>query len=427
MVVVSAAVTSMVAIAFLVPLFVLVSDLAHDRAVNRAERDAEAVARVLAVLGPRVGVEESVADFGEELARDGISVIVGDQTVLGPPPSESEDLTLAQGGTAFRDDDLADGVAVYVPVPRTEGPAVVVRAFVPADDLEEGVTRSWLTLGGLGLVLTVIAVFVADRLGRSVVRPVRSLSTSTALLGDGDLTARVTPEGPDEIREVGIQFNRLAERITMLLQHEREQAADLSHRLRTPLTSVRLDIEALPEGLERERLLDDLAELERMVTFVIEEARRPIRSQGATTDLARVLRDRVGFWRPLAEDQGRTMTTHIHEFPLPIHVSELDCAAMIDAILGNVFSHTTEGVPVDVGLARLGDTAILRVDDGGAGFPDAGVVERGRSEGSSTGLGLDIAKRTAASAGGSLAVTASRRLGGASVEIRLPLSEHILD
>lgn len=423
MVVLSAAVTSMVAIAFLVPLFVLVSDLAYDRAVNRAERDAEGVARVLAVLVPRVGIDDAVADFEDEFSTAGISIVVGDRTVFGEPPSESEDLTLALGGTAFRDDDVPGGVAVYVPVPRTEGPGVVVRAFVSDDVLGEGVPGSWLTLGGLGLVLTLIAVFVADRLGRSVVRPVRSLSSSAAKLGEGDLSVRVAPQGPDELREVALQFNRLAERITALLQHEREQSADLSHRLRTPLTAVRLDIEALAESDDKERLLDDLAELERMVSFVIEEARRPIRTQAAVSDLSELVADRIGFWGPLAEDQGRRVVSHLHEFPLPVRFAREDGEAMVDAVLGNVFSHTDEGVPIDVALARLANTAILRVEDAGPGFPDPDVVERGRSGGESTGLGLDIARRTAESAGGTMVISKGARLGGAVVELRIPLAE----
>jgi methyl-accepting chemotaxis protein len=225
MVVVSAAVTSMVAIAFLVPLFFLVSDLAYDRAVNRAERDAEAIARVLAVLVPSIGIDAAVVDFAEQLSLGETSILVGEETLLGPTPVDDEDWTLALGGTAFRD-EVAGGVVIYVPVPRTEGPGVVVRSFVDAETLSLGVTSSWLTLGGLGLGLTVLAVFFADRLGRSVVRAVRSLSSSTVALGEGDHSARVRPDGPDEVREVGNQIKRLAERKTMLLQRERENAAD---------------------------------------------------------------------------------------------------------------------------------------------------------------------------------------------------------
>jgi signal transduction histidine kinase len=424
MVVMAAAVTSMVAIAFLVPLFILVSDLAFDRAVNRAEQEAESVARSLAVLVPMIGVDDAVDEFGADLQPTGLSILVGDGTVLGPEPGPEEDWRLALGGTAFRA-SLDEGVAIYVPVPRIEGPGVVVRSYVEQDALNDGVIRSWVTLGTLGLILTAIAVFFADRMGRSIVRPVRSLSEFSTLLGEGDLSARVSPEGPEEVREVGVQFNRLAERIAMLLQREREQAADMSHRLRTPLTTVRLDIEALPEGDAKERLLDDLAELERTVTFVIEEARRPIRSQTAVSDLSEIVTDRIGFWRPLAEDQGRKVVTRIHEFPLPVRFDRRDGEAMVDAILGNVFSHTDEGTAFELALARIADMVILRIEDAGEGFPDDDVLERGRSGASSTGLGLDIARRTVESAGGALTVARSDTLGGARIELRIPIAEGV--
>lgn len=71
-------------------------------------------------------------------------------------------------------------------------------------------------------------------------------------------------------------------------------------------------------------------------------------------------------------------------------------------------------------LADGADGMILAVEDGGPGFPDAGVVERGRSEGRSTGLGLDIVAGTARAAGGEVKLGASRRLGGAMVVVSLP-------
>lgn len=419
----SAAVTSMVAVAFLAPLFLLVTDLASDRAVSRAERDAEAAARLLALSIPALGVERAAREIGSDpfLATD-LTIMAGDRTLLGRPPETGEDIELALNGTAFRDESLDGGTAVYVPVPRLEEPPVVVRAFVPDALLNRGVAASWLTLGALGLVLVSIAVFVADRLGRSLVGPVRSLSESTARLGEGDLAVRVVPDGPAEVREVGHQFNRLAERITNLLQLEREQAADLSHRLRTPLTAVRLDVEALPPGTAKERLLDDLAELERTVSYVIEEARRPTRSSSGAIDIGPLLEERVAFWGALAEEQDRPVTSVFSDGPMPVRMGAADAEAMIDAVIGNVFAHTDEGTGLAVSLMREDGSAVLRVEDDGAGFPDEGVVERGRSEGSSTGLGLDIARRTALTAGGSLGIGRSRILGGASVEIRLPVA-----
>ena len=122
-------------------------------------------------------------------------------------------------------------------------------------------TRTWLVLAGLGIVLLLLALGVADRLARSMTRPVTDLAATAHRLGSGDLDARATPAALPEVREVATAVNRLAGRIGELLAAEREGAADLAHRLRTPLTALRLDVEALPAA-DRERLLDDVDALE---------------------------------------------------------------------------------------------------------------------------------------------------------------------
>ena len=68
------------------------------------------------------------------------------------------------------------------------------------------------------------------------------------------------------------------------------------------------------------------------------------------------------------------------------------------------------------------DDVLLAIEDGGQGLPDLGVLERGRSHGSSSGLGLDIARRSTEAAGGDFRVGTSRKLGGALIAIRLPLT-----
>lgn len=424
LVLVSAAVTAMVAVAFLAPLFLLVRDLVHDRAVSRAERDVEEVARVLALLSPDRSLEEAVAIIGDDpffTAQISIVTEEGD-VLLGPDLGESEDLGPALGpdGESFLNAEIPGGEAVYTPVPLADGPTVVVRGFVPDEVLTDGVVRSWVVLGALGVLLTAIAIVVADRLGRSIVRPVLGLSEATVRLGDGDLSVRVLPDGPEEINEAGAQFNRLAERITSLLQSEREQAADLSHRLRTPLTAVRLDAEALPEGEDKERLLDDLAELERMVSHVIEEARRPMRTGTESVDLNAVVTDRVEFWRPLADEQRRPITIERVDEPLVTRLDHRDAEALIDAALGNIFAHTEEGVAIHIALGSTRGRVILRIEDAGPGFPEMEVLERGTSGGGSTGLGLDIIRRTAELAGGRLDIGKGRTLPGAALVLSLP-------
>jgi signal transduction histidine kinase len=257
-------------------------------------------------------------------------------------------------------------------------------------------------LGGLGLTLLAVALLVADRLARTLTRPISELATTAHRLGTGDLTARVRPDGPREVRDVGLAVNRLADRIGELLAAEREAAADLAHRLRTPLTALRLDAEALT-GPGRDRVLDDVEALRRGVDEVIAEARRPVREGlRAACDARAVVLERVRFWSVLAEEEGRAVAVELPPGPAPVRLAEADLGAAVDALLGNVFAHTPEGTPFRVSVRPRPDGGTdVEVADAGPGLGEH-TPERGHSGGGSTGLGLDIARRTAEAGGGGL-------------------------
>jgi signal transduction histidine kinase len=391
-----AATTSIVLLAFLLPAAFLVTQVAEARAVDSAQAQ-------LQFLLPSVGLdarEEVATQLGGLGGGTQVGVRWTDGTWLGARGST----VTAPDSPVVRESD--DGRRLIQPVRRGDGTAVV-EVFVPRELLRAGVTRTWAVLGGLGLVLLVLALVIADRLARSLTRPVDDLAATAHRLGSGDLSARATPDGPPEVREVGEALNRLAGRIGELLVAEREAAADLAHRLRTPLTALRLDAEGLPRA-ERDRILDDVDALNRTVDAVIAEARRPVREGlGTGSDAAAVVTDRVAFWSALAEDEGRAVRFDRPPGPLPVRVSADDLAAALDALLGNVFAHTPDGTGMSVDVrARTGGGALVAVADAGPGL-DAASIERGRSGRGSTGLGLDIARRTAEASGGRMQVTAS--------------------
>ncbi len=422
----TAGVTSMVVIAFLVPLGIMVSALAFDRAVTRAERDAESVARLVAVIGPSTSSDAVVGAIGEpRLVELGATLIFPDGRVAGLEVPQGEDLEAARSGTAFRS-SVPDGEAVYVPVARADGELTVVRVVAPSEELTRGVWRSWLILGGLGIVLVGLSILAADRFGRSIVRPVRELSDAAARLKAGDFSARVVPGGPPEIEEVGAEFNLLAEQVEHLLREERETAADLAHRLRTPLTAAKLDAEALPPGRATDRIVDDLDDLERTANFIIGEGRRPVRTEvDPGCNLTEVVEDRARYWSALSDEQGRSFAVSVSVGGKSgwVDVPRVDAAAMIDALLENVFAHTDERAPLAVRLAAAeNDGLILEVEDGGAGIDQPDAVERGASTVDSTGLGLDIVRRIAEASGGTLDLADPGDLGGARVVVRLPQS-----
>ncbi len=418
----AAAITAMVVLAFLVPLFILVSDLARDRAISAAERDAESLARVISVLTVEQDLERAVGTVGEDRIAivDG-SLIFPDGKVVGLDVPPNEDLSLALGGSSFIA-PVDGGQAVYIPVIMSDGTTAVVRVFISDDALTAGVAQSRIVLGILGAALVVIAALVSDRLGRSMVQPVNELSVVASKMGHGDLSVRVEPAGPPEVEEVGIELNRLAERITRLLQDERESAADIAHRLRTPLTAARLSVDGLEDGHHKERLIADLDELQRTTDFIIRDARRPVRRESEEgCDISVVVAGRVDFWLPLAEEQGRTVNVVVAEGAAPVSVPQGDAEAMIDALLENALSHTPEGTGMKVEVSFDGDDVVISVEDAGQGFVDGSVIDRGASSADSTGLGLDIVRRTVEGSEGLLSIGRSRELGGAGIIIRLPL------
>jgi signal transduction histidine kinase len=362
-----AATTSIVLLAFLLPAASLVARVAEARALDTAQAQ-------LQFLLPSVGLDgqdQVAANLGGlaggtevgVLWTDGTTWLGARGTTTSPPESP-----------VTRNSD--DGRRLIQPVDRPGGTAVI-EVFVPRELLRAGVTRTWVVLVGLGVVLLVLALLIADRLARSLTRPVTDLAATAHRLGSGDLSARATPDGPPEVREVGDALNRLAGRIGELLVAEREAAADLAHRLRTPLTALRLDADALPPA-DRERILDDVNALNRTVDAVIAEARRPVREGlGTGCDAATVVADRVAFWSALAEDEGRPVRFVRPEGPLPVRVSADDLAAALDALLGNVFAHTPDGTGMSVDVRpRDGGGAVVTVADDGPGLEPASV-ERG--------------------------------------------------
>lgn len=413
----STAATALVVIAFLLPMLYLVRSTTHARAEAAATVDAQSIAAQIGIVdeGP---LKLSVDGLNLNSDRRTTVFLPGKQ--LGAPAARDSDVIEAELREEAFTAVESGGWAVLVPVKLADGSKAVVRTFVSAEALNRGVAAAWRELVLLGAGLLLLAGLVAALLGRSLVQPLLAVAGTANTLRRGDLTARATPAGPPEVRLIAEALNRLADRISELVQAERESAADLSHRLRTPLTALRLDAEALPKSEDAERLVSDVDALERMVTHIINQARRPC-SHGEA-DLAAVARERVAFWSALAEEQGRTVRTEVPGGPLLVPVPPDVLIAAVDALLGNVFAHTAAGTGFAV-VVRAAPVPTLVVEDAGPGIADPDLLDRGRSAGQSTGLGLDIVRRTAEDAGGRLELLTSGPSGLRAVVSLGPVPE----
>jgi len=353
--------------------------------------------------------------------------------------ASAEEVRTAADTSTIRETGVDGGLIRLEPV-TVGGKTSVIEVFVSSADLNGDSTTDWLLLFGIALALVGGSVFVVDRLARGAVSSARNLVQAALKVGDGDLGVRIQPSGPRELAEAGYAFNRMADRLVTARTDEREFVADLSHRLRTPLTALRLDAEALdPDDtqvgmfdqaeLDRRRgirrIRKAITTLEGEVNDLITTTRQAVADKvpeepaDGLCDVSEVVRERMRFWSALATDQNRQYRVIGAATRIPVPVARPELAAALDAVLGNVFRYTPQGTAFEVGISRRDGWVAVRVDDAGPGIPDPEkAMQRGQSNQGSTGLGLDIVRRAAQSAGGSVSLDRAA-MGGTSVVMLL--------
>jgi signal transduction histidine kinase len=423
----------MVALAFLIPLGLVVQQLARERALAEAERQTAVVVAVLTVTTDPLAVERAIATTGgPAVDRVAVHNLGGDGERVGDSHARNEDIALAAGQASPVVANVPGGLSYLEPVDVGSGRTAVVEVYIPDSELSHGVQGAWWALSAVALGLVIASVWVGDRLAAKVVGSARQLAGAASALGEGQLDVRVNPSGPRELAEAGFAFNVMADRIVALLSNERELVADLSHRLRTPLTALRLDAETLDDSQDAERIRTAIANLEVEIDKLIRAARTPTATaaidapEAQQCDASEVVRDRMTFWSAVAGDQERECQSIGVNSPAPVTVPRSELAAALDALIGNVIRYTPQGVPFEVAVSRRDDGYVaVRVEDGGPGIPDPDrALRRGQSDQGSTGLGLDIVRRVAVAGRGAVNIGRGA-LGGASVVILLADAEPI--
>jgi signal transduction histidine kinase len=408
------ATTGLVLVVFVIPLGLIVQRFAAQTGSAEATTRAESLVAVVA-SADRGALRAAVEQLNAGQATP-VTVFLPDGTQVGAPAPRTTAVLLAEHGRSVTI-ATGDGHEIALAVVGLSGGTAVVHTVVTNAQLTRGVGRAWLVLGLLALALLLVAVYVADRLARSMVRSIADVAQVSGQLAAGTLEARAVVSGPPEVQAVSAALNQLAGRIQDLIHQAREEVADLSHRLRTPLAALRMEVDMMVTGAaaadQAQRVAARVDGLERAVTALIRDARRRGDQSPHWCDATEVVRERVAFWSALADDEARQVTVELAAAGLPVRVPAAELSACLDALLGNVFTHTPPGTPFAVTLERLDGGARLRVVDRGTGFEGGGfegsvdAVRRGASGAGSTGLGLDIARRVAHTSGGSFHVDSS--------------------
>jgi signal transduction histidine kinase len=315
-------------------------------------------------------------------------------------------LTEGRVDSRRRFSETAGGDLLLVTVPVVDGGEVVgaVRVSSSRESVVDRVHRNWLRLGAIGLAVVAGAFVLAWILAATVSRPLSRLRDTAGELGGGDLDARAPTDGPAELAALGVSFNRMADALGSSMRAQREFVANASHQLRTPLTGIKLRLEAIraeggSAGENAAKAEEELDRLEALVDdlLALAGAASPPPS-GVMVDLSSVAEDAVDRWQAPAAEDGKIVEGGRLE-PALVFADPADLAHVVDNLIENALRYTPPGAHVTVESASENGQATLVVADDGPGIPGderARVFERfyrgsnGRRLGPGTGLGLAI-------------------------------------
>lgn len=380
------------------------------------EGDTERLVDVLAAATVGDGARTVVVnDAGILLADTDASAQAGEQFATEERP-EFAAASAGQIDVRQRHSDTLDEDLLLVTVPVTDRGDVIgaLRVSTPMTAVDTSVRSSWLALLLIGIAVVGAGLVLAWILAGSMARPVEKLRTAAGRLGRGDLDARVDPEGPQELDELGQSFNRMAGALSSNLNAQRDFVANASHQLRTPLTGIKLRLEAIRSegGAAAEEAAKAEAELDRLSALVddlLSLARASSEEAVAEpVDLGEAIRAAQRRWAEPAATAG-------HDLALAdgqggrILAAPADVAHILDNLIENAIRYSPTGAQITVGTERGEGGPALLVTDTGPGIPAderERVFERfyrgadGRSTGPGTGLGLAIVAELAERWGG---------------------------
>ncbi|MEU7229246.1 HAMP domain-containing sensor histidine kinase [Streptomyces chrestomyceticus] len=316
-------------------------------------------------------------------------------------------------------------IPVASPVVRDGDVVAVVVTDSPTGRMRSRVLHGWLLIGAGECAAMLVAVGAAFRLTGWVLRPVRVLDAASHDIATGRMKSRVAAaSGPPELRRLARSFNEMADNVEEVLEQQRAFVADASHQLRNPLSALLLRIELLalelPEGNEEiasvrtegkrlARVLDDLLGL-----ALAEHAAADLQ----LTDIAALAAERVGSWRPLADDEG-VLLSYEGQRAVTGWADPVALSSALDALIDNALKFTPAGERVTVGVAPDGETVRITVCDHGPGLTEdelARIGDRfwrsGRHQNvSGSGLGLSITRALLAGGGATLSFAPNRPHG----------------
>lgn len=346
-------------------------------------------------------------------------------------------------------------VSVAVPVQRFRAILGVLLLSTQGDDIDRIVAEERIAIMRIFLIAGIVIVVLSILLAISIANPLRKLSDAAVRVRHGVKTRVQIPDFSrrgDEIGNLSRSLREMTGALYARIDAIERFAADVSHELKNPLTSLRSAVETLPLAKNpgsRERLLEviqhDVLRLDRLITDISDASRLDAelaREDGSEVDLADLLKNLTAMREMVPTDEKNVAIT------LEVEKSARRAAAGLFTVLGhdirlgqvinnlidNAYSFVpAKGGKVEIALKKSGEMAEILVEDNGPGIGEdmaERIFERFYTDrpaeegfGQNSGLGLSISRQIIEAHGGTL--TASNRPApkhGARFTIRLPLA-----
>ena len=293
------------------------------------------------------------------------------------------------------------------------------------------------------LAAMIVAIAFSLFLSRSVIAPIQAMSLATQRISEGHYDERVRVNGKDELAQLALYFNQMAEKLYHIESMRRRLIGDVSHELRTPLTAIKGSMEGLMDGVlpathetyqqihaeadRLNRLVDDLQELSRV------EARAyklEIQSLDVST-LVQTVNKRLA-----PHFKSKRIVLDLELAPnLPYVLADEDRAVQaLTNLTGNALQYTPEGGRITISAKRIGDEIQIAVGDTGIGIPPEHLSHifdrfyrvdksRSRQAGGGSGIGLTIARALVEAQGGHLWVESAGDGKGSTFTFTLPIAK----
>ncbi len=377
--------------------------------------------------------------------NSGVVVADTSKTAIGKIYIVPEIITALEGKDEanLRWEERAIYASAYIENDASEkiGAVLIVSPFEDIFQLISDINHKWIIITiGISIVVAFIVYFVSQQ----ILAPLKNILETIKKISEGQLHQRIEITGKNEYTEIANAINDMAEQLEQVESSRQEFVSNVSHELKTPLSSIKVLSESIllqeemPTEMYREFLQDINSEVDRMTNIVndllalVKLDQREDALNIKETDINKMIQDIMKRIYPLAEKKNIELLYESNK-DVTIEADEMKLTLAVSNLIENGIKYTPDGGMVKVVIDGDHQNLYLTVQDTGIGISEEEQskvfkrfyrVDKTRDrETGGTGLGLAITHSTVMLHNGSIKIISSEGNGAAFV-VRLPI-KHI--